>query len=150
MTTRRQFIKIVPLAGAAFVVSCSDKSTEAPKVVAAAPAPEPTPAPVVAPVATQPAAAPAPVAGNPPPAAANASTAAVVDEKDPTALALGYVANATKADTAKYKTYAVGQHCSACQLFQGQVNATIGPCALFAGKQVNSQGWCSGFVKKVA
>ena len=146
MTTRRQFIKIVPFAGAAFVVGCSDKATEAPKAVAVAPASEPTPAPV----ANQPAVAPAPVAGNAPPAAVTTSAAAIVDEKEPTAVALGYVANATKADTAKYKTYAAGQHCGACQLFQGQVNAAIGPCALFAGKQVNSQGWCSGFVKKAA
>ncbi len=154
MTTRRQFIKIVPLAGAAFVVGCSDKAAEAPKVVAAAPAPQPTPAPVAAPVAppvaNEPAVTPAPAATTAPPAAANTSTMALVDEKDPTAVALGYVSNATKADTTKYKTYAAGQHCGACQLFQGQANAASGPCTLFAGKQVNGQGWCSAFAKKAA
>jgi len=146
MTTRRQFIKIVPLAGAAFVVGCSDKAAEAPKVVAAAPAP------VAAPVANEPAVtpAPAPAATTAPPSAANTSTMALVDEKDATAVALGYVSNATKTDTTKYKTYAAGQHCGACQLFQGQANAAIGPCTLFAGKQVNGQGWCSAFAKKAA
>ncbi len=155
MTTRRQFIKIVPLAGAAFVVGCSDKAAEAPKAVAAATAPAPAPvaAPVVAPVANEPTVTPAPApaaANTAPPAAATTSTAAAVDEKDPTAVALGYVSNATKADTTKYKTYAAGQHCGACQLFQGQPNAAIGPCTIFAGKQVNSQGWCSAFAKKAA
>jgi hypothetical protein len=144
MTTRRQFIKIVPLAGAAFVVGCSDKAAEAPKVVAAAPAP------VAAPVANEPAVTPAPAATTAPPSAANTSTMALVDEKDATAVALGYVSNATKTDTTKYKTYAAGQHCGACQLFQGQANAAIGPCTLFAGKQVNGQGWCSAFAKKAA
>lgn len=144
MTTRRQFIKIVPLAGAAFVVGCSDKAAEAPKVVAA------TPAPVAAPVANEPAVTPAPAATTAPPSAANTSTMALVDEKDATAVALGYVSNATKTDTTKYKTYAAGQHCGACQLFQGQANAAIGPCTLFAGKQVNGQGWCSAFAKKAA
>lgn len=144
MTTRRQFIKIVPLAGAAFVVGCSDKAAEAPKIVAAAPAP------VAAPVANEPAVTPAPAATTAPPSAANTSTMALVDEKDATAVALGYVSNATKTDTTKYKTYAAGQHCGACQLFQGQANAAIGPCTLFAGKQVNAQGWCSAFAKKAA
>jgi len=144
MTTRRQFIKIVPLAGAAFVVGCSDKAAEAPKIVAAAPAP------VAAPVANEPAVTPAPAATTAPPSAANTSTMALVDEKDATAVALGYVSNATKTDTTKYKTYAAGQHCGACQLFQGQANAAIGPCTLFAGKQVNGQGWCSAFAKKAA
>ena len=144
MITRRQFIKIVPLAGAAFVVGCSDKAAEAPKVVAAAPAP------VAAPVTNEPAVTPAPAASTAPPSAANTSAMALVDEKDATAVALGYVSNATKTDTTKYKTYAAGQHCGACQLFQGQANAAIGPCTLFAGKQVNGQGWCSAFAKKAA
>ncbi len=160
MTTRRQFIKIIPLAGAAFVVGCSDKAAEAPKVVAAAPAPapvvaapSPAPAPAVATTPNEPvvaAATPAPAAPAATPSAAAPSTLPMVDEKDPTAVALGYVPNATKADTTKYKTYAAGQHCGACQLFQGQASAAAGPCSLFAGKQVNAQGWCSAFAKKAA
>jgi type IV secretory pathway VirB10-like protein len=161
MTTRRQFIQIVPLAGAALVVGCSDKAAEAPKPVASsAPAtPPPAPAPASAPTAAAPTAMPAnepTPAPTPAPASSAPSTAAsssalpMLDEKDATAVALGYVANATKADTTKYKTYAVGQHCGSCQLFQGQANAASGPCSLFAGKQVNTQGWCSAFAKKAA
>jgi type IV secretory pathway VirB10-like protein len=156
MTTRRQFIQIVPLAGASLVVGCSDKAAEAPKPVAStapatpAPAPAPASAPVVAAPTAVPANEPAPAASPAPSAAANSSALPMLDEKDATAAALGYVANATKADTAKYKTYAAGQHCGACQLFQGQASAASGPCSLFAGKQVNTQGWCSAFAKKAA
>lgn len=145
MTTRRQFIKIVPLAGAAFVVGCSDKPAPPPKVAEAAPAPAPAavaPAPPTAALSTPPTA--------PPATSAASGNLPMVDEKDATAVALGYVANATKADTAKYKTYAAGQNCSGCQLFQGQAGAAAGPCSLFAGKQVSSQGWCSAFAKKAA
>jgi hypothetical protein len=157
MTTRRQFIQIVPLAGAALVVGCSDKAAEAPKPVASTAPATPPPAPASAPVAAAPTAmpanepTPAPAPASPAPsAAANSSALPMLDEKDATAAALGYVANATKADTAKYKTYAAGQHCGACQLFQGQASAASGPCSLFAGKQVNTQGWCSAFAKKAA
>ena len=151
MTTRRQFIQIVPLAGAAFVVGCSDKAAEAPKPVAAAPAtPPPAPAPVAAAPTPAPANEPVPAASPAPSTAASSGTLPMLDEKDATAVALGYVANATKADTAKYKTYAAGQQCSGCQLFQGQAGGAAGPCSLFAGKQVNAQGWCSAFAKKAA
>jgi len=75
---------------------------------------------------------------------------AKVDEKDPQAVALGYVSDATKADKAKYKTYAAGQHCGACALFQGKATDAAGNCPLFAGKQVVNTGWCSAFAKKAA
>ena len=71
-----------------------------------------------------------------------------VDEKDPQAVALGYVADATKADKAKFPKYAAGQACGGCQLYQGKAGDAAGPCALFAGKQVAAKGWCSAYVKK--
>jgi High potential iron-sulfur protein len=80
--------------------------------------------------------------------AASAQAQAMVDEKDAQAAALGYVADATKADKAKFKTYAAGQVCSGCQLFQGAASAASGPCALFPGKQVSGKGWCSAYAKK--
>ena len=148
MTTRRQFIKIVPLAGAAFVVGCSDKPAPPPKVADAAAAAAPTAAPATPTTSATPPPAAAPV--TPPATSAAPSSMPMLDEKDATAVALGYVANATKADAAKYKTYAAGQNCSGCQLYQGQAGAAAGPCSLFAGKQVSSQGWCSAFAKKAA
>lgn len=98
MTSRRQFIQIIPLAGAALMAS-------------------------------------------------RGAHAAMVDEKDPQAVALGYVADATKVNKAKYKQYAAGQVCSNCALYQGGA-AAVGGCALFPGKQVAGPGWCSAYAKK--
>ena len=102
MTSRRQFIRIVPLAGAAVLASRGA------------------------------------LAADPP----------MVDEKDPQAVALGYVADAAKVDKAKFKNFAAGQSCSTCQLFQGKAGAAAGGCPLFAGKQVSAKGWCSAWAKK--
>ena len=77
-----------------------------------------------------------------------AAGAPMVDEKDPTAVGLGYVADATKADKAKYKQYAAGQACANCQLYQGTAGAAAGACAIYGGKQVSAKGWCSAYVKK--
>ena len=101
MTSRRQFIQIVPVAGAAMLA--------------------------VRPAIAQP---------------------AMVGEKDPQAVALGYVADATKADKAKYKNYAAGQSCANCALYTGKAGDAGGPCGLFPGKQVSAKGWCSAYAKK--
>lgn len=71
-----------------------------------------------------------------------------LEEKDPQAVALGYVAEATKTDTKKYPKYAVGQVCNNCALYQGKATDTAGGCPLFAGKQVAGKGWCSAYAKK--
>jgi len=73
---------------------------------------------------------------------------AMVAETDPQAAALGYKANATTVDKAKYAKYAAGQECDNCALFQGKVGAAAGGCSLFAGKQVAGKGWCSAYAKK--
>ncbi|MEO5690256.1 MAG: high-potential iron-sulfur protein [Burkholderiaceae bacterium] len=80
--------------------------------------------------------------------AAVAADAPMVDPKDPQAAALGYVADATKADKAKFPKYAAGQACSSCQLYQGKPADAAGACAIFAGKQVSAKGWCSAYAKK--
>ena len=74
--------------------------------------------------------------------------APVLDEKDPQAVALGYVADASRANKAKYPNYAAGQMCSNCQFFQGTPGSAMGPCPLFGGKQVSAKGWCSAYAKK--
>lgn len=81
-------------------------------------------------------------------AARQAHAQAKLDEKDPQAAALGYVSDATKADKAKFKNYAAGQHCGNCQLFQGKPTDATGACPLFAGKVVATAGWCSAYAKK--
>jgi hypothetical protein len=99
MTSRRQFIQIIPVAGAAALM------------------------------------------------AAGSAQAAMVDENDAQAKALGYVADAAKVDKGKFKQYAAGQACSSCALYQGGA-APAGKCALFPGKEVAGKGWCSAYAKK--
>jgi hypothetical protein len=72
----------------------------------------------------------------------------LVDERDPQAQALGYVADASKVDTKKYSKFAAGQNCTTCSLYQGKATDKAGACALFAGKLVAGPGWCSAWVKK--
>ncbi len=79
---------------------------------------------------------------------AERASAADIDPKDPQAAALGYVADATKADKAKFPRYAAGQDCVGCALYQGKPGEASGPCLLFAGKTVAAKGWCSAYAKK--
>ena len=72
----------------------------------------------------------------------------MVDEKDPQAIALGYVADAKRADTKKFPKFAAGQNCANCALFQGKAGDAAGGCPLFSGKQVAGAGWCSAWAKK--
>ncbi len=71
-----------------------------------------------------------------------------LDEKDPQAVALGYVADTTKADAKKFPKHSNDQKCTNCQLFQGKATDATGGCPLFAGKVVAGPGWCSAWVKK--
>ena len=73
---------------------------------------------------------------------------AKVDEKDPQAVAVGYVGDTTKVSQAKYPKHAADQKCSGYPLYSGKPADAAGPCALFAGKLVNGAGWCSAWTKK--
>lgn len=73
---------------------------------------------------------------------------AMVDPKDPQAMALAYVADAAQVDIKKYPKYAAGQQCGNCALFQGKPADAAGGCPLFPGKQVAGKGWCSAWAKK--
>ena len=142
MNNRRRFIALMPSAGVLLLAACSK---EAP-TTAANPAPTPLPAPAPEP--------PAPVNPLPPlstgtaPAAVSGVNLPLLQESDPVAAGLGYVAVASRADGTRYKNYAAGQACSNCALFAGKAGDTQGPCPLFAGKQVLAAGWCSAYVKK--
>lgn len=91
---------------------------------------------------------PAAAAASPAKPAAAAGSPAMVDEKDPTAVALGYVADTTKADQKKYPKHTADQKCNNCQLYSGKPADKSGPCSLFQGKHVAGTGWCSAWVKK--
>ncbi|MDE2606125.1 MAG: high-potential iron-sulfur protein [Burkholderiales bacterium] len=80
--------------------------------------------------------------------ASAAHAQAKLDAKDPQAVALGYVADATKADTKRFPKYAAGQHCGNCALYQGKPADAAGACPIFGGKQVQAKGWCSAWAKK--
>ena len=104
MTSRRNFLHLIPAAGAALAGA---------RVAAQTPAKQP-----------------------------------MVDEKDPQAVSLGYVADAKRVDKAKFPKYAPPQHCAICQFYQGQPTAATAPCTIFAGKGVAGPGWCSAYVAK--
>ncbi|MFN7754171.1 MAG: high-potential iron-sulfur protein [Pseudomonadota bacterium] len=78
--------------------------------------------------------------------AANAQ--ARVDEKDPQAVGVGYVHDASRVDTKKFPKYAKGQACANCALFQGKAADAWGGCPIFGAKQVAGKGWCSAWAKK--
>jgi hypothetical protein len=80
--------------------------------------------------------------------ATTAQAQTLLDEKDAQAVALGYVADATRVDAKKYPKYAAGQVCSNCFLYQGKAADKAGGCPLFGAKQVAGPGWCSAWAKK--
>jgi hypothetical protein len=73
---------------------------------------------------------------------------APVSESDPPAASLGYKANASTLDKAKFPQYVAGESCSNCALYQGSAGASSGPCPIFSGKLVASTGWCGSYTKK--
>ena len=74
--------------------------------------------------------------------------AARVDEKDPQAVALGYVHDTTKADKKKFPRHTNDQKCNNCALYQGKPTDAWAGCPLFGVKQVAGPGWCSAWAKK--
>lgn len=74
--------------------------------------------------------------------------ASKVDEKEPQAVALGYVADAAKAAANKQPKYMPGQACASCALYQGKAGEATGPCVLFGGRLVAAKGWCTAWAKK--
>jgi hypothetical protein len=69
-----------------------------------------------------------------------------LDEKDPMAVAMGYVHDAKKAE--KDPQYKPGSKCANCLQLQGKEGDEWRPCNIFAGKLVNANGWCRVWVAK--
>lgn len=67
----------------------------------------------------------------------------LVATDDPTAKALKYTPDASKATDAK-----PGSKCENCQLYQGAAGSAQGPCLLFPGKAVKASGWCASWTAK--
>jgi len=75
--------------------------------------------------------------------AARAADAPLITESDPTAKAVSYVEDVSKAKAAK-----PGSKCANCILYQGAAASASGPCQLFPGKQVKGAGWCTAWSAK--
>ena len=73
-----------------------------------------------------------------------AEAADTVPESDPTASALGYKMDATKAANRTDKSAT----CAGCNFYSGKAGAADGPCSVFGGKLVAAKGWCSAYAKK--
>ena len=73
---------------------------------------------------------------------ASAADLPLVSPDDPTAKALKYTPDGSKATGAK-----PGSKCSNCTLYQGGA-AAQGGCLLFPGKAVKAAGWCSSWTPK--
>ncbi len=71
-----------------------------------------------------------------------------LDEKDPQAVALGYLHDTAKVDGKKYPNHKKAQNCTNCALYQGKATDAWAMCPLFAGKLVAGPGWCSAWAKK--
>jgi len=72
-----------------------------------------------------------------------------LEETDPVAIALGYKADTTKVDAAKYPQHKPDQKCSGCALVApGSKEGEFIPCTAFQNKLVAANGWCMAFVKK--
>jgi hypothetical protein len=67
-----------------------------------------------------------------------------VPESDPTAAALAYKMDATKAANRTDKAAT----CANCNFYSGKTGAADGPCSVFAGRLVSAKGWCSAYAKK--
>jgi len=82
---------------------------------------------------------------------ARAADAVKLTEDDPTAKALGYVANAGKVDATKEAAFKKGSTCGNCMLYQAaQDKGGFAPCAAFPGKTVSKAGWCRAWAAKPA
>lgn len=78
------------------------------------------------------------------PRTAHAADLPHLTEADPTAKALHYTEDASKAP-APHKP---GQACANCRFFQGSAGQAYGPCSLYPGKSVAAKGWCAGYSAK--
>lgn len=136
--SRRIALRTLLLGAAGAAVAACGGSKEATPAASAPPA-EPAPAPATAAPEAAPAAEPA--AAGPLPA---------LDPKDPQAVALGYVTDASTLDPSKNPPFAPGRHCANCVQFKGAATDAQAPCGIFAGKSVAAAGWCKVWAPKPA
>lgn len=82
-------------------------------------------------------------------AAARAGAApALVDPLDPQAAPLGYTEDGARVDARRFPRRTAQQVCANCQVYAGKPSESTGPCAVFAGRLVTANGWCSAWVMR--
>ena len=70
----------------------------------------------------------------------------ILSPDDPTAVALGYYADHTAVDTARWtRKTGPDQKCSSCALYVDKGDG-LGGCSIFPGKLVQGEGWCNAWV----
>jgi hypothetical protein len=69
-------------------------------------------------------------------------------ETHPTAVSLGYVAEASRVNRARYTQFQPGQQCGNCVLYQGTPATPAARCPLFVGHRVAVEGWCSAYARR--
>jgi len=74
----------------------------------------------------------------------------ILKEDDPTAVALGYKEDTTKADKTKYPQHKDNQACEGCLLAPVPKEGDRIACTVFQNRLVNKKGWCMAFAKKPA
>ena len=82
-------------------------------------------------------------------AARAADAAPKLDVRDPAAVKLGYVENASQMDAKKVPQFQPGSSCENCLQLQGKPGNNYRPCSLFPGKLVSVSGWCSGWTAEM-
>ena len=69
----------------------------------------------------------------------------MVDEADAAAVAVEYVADATRVDAASHPAFRPDQNCASCAVYTGASGEASGGCVLFPHKRVTAQGWCTAW-----
>jgi hypothetical protein len=83
------------------------------------------------------------------PAQAADSESGPVKETDPYPKSMGFRLNTANVDQVKYPRHTIEQHCSECQLFNGEPGDQTGTCSFFS-RVVPVTGWCRNFKQRKA
>ena len=73
-----------------------------------------------------------------------------VAEDNELAQRLGYKHDASEVDPNEWPGYQEGHICANCRLYHGADGDEWGPCDLFAGMLVNTNGWCKSWIERQA
>ncbi len=72
-----------------------------------------------------------------------------LNPKDPIAVGLGYIEDATRVDTKANPGFIPGSNCASCLQLSGTPGDPYQPCKLFPGKLVAAKGWCKAWTPQI-